>query len=420
MASSTATRQPAKRQRSGGPRKHAHNEGIIPLLARAVREVEASAQRGKASPQNRTKFQVIALLMREERARVKTTEGVSDSERAETLKRLDGVASILAKTAARDTTPHHPPRARRDDHRSDPPAQAQDACARQASTCPRKRRRHRPDEDAVVPPELAERQVEPARIHTRMLANPFLAPALDAPKQPTPVVRLANWELLNPLLKSFEQGGGGAACMDLPEAPVPDRLAPSWPRAHAAPVTLPRVACATATAASCSPTSRASARPRSRCSQPRSPNAYPMLVVVPNVVKMNWAREVERWTPQRRVDRDHGDGENIDAFADVFVINYDILDSHLSWISRYRLQEHGRRRGAHDQEHAVAAFAQRTRARREHPRAHARRAAAARRAHRYAAHQRHRRLPCDLALPRLDRRGQARPRAAWRSSRTTA
>ena len=64
-------------------------------------------------------------------------------------------------------------------------------------------------------------------------------------------------------------------------------------------------------------------------------DAYPMLVVVPNVVKMNWAREVERWTPQRRVTVIHGDGEAIDAFADVFVVNYDILDRHLSWISRF-------------------------------------------------------------------------------------
>ena len=37
--------------------------------------------------------------------------------------------------------------------------------------------------------------------------------------------------------------------------------------------------------------------------------AYPLLVVVPNVVKMNWAREVERWTPQRRATVIHGDGD---------------------------------------------------------------------------------------------------------------
>ena len=101
MASTTATR-PA--QTRSNRKRHTQNEGIIPLLARAVREVEASAQRGKATPANRTKFHVIALLMREERARIKTEEGVAESERAETLKRLDGIAGILAKTAARDTS----------------------------------------------------------------------------------------------------------------------------------------------------------------------------------------------------------------------------------------------------------------------------------------------------------------------------
>ena len=64
MATTTATR--STKTRTQGRKRHTHNEGIIPLLARAVREVEASAQRGKASPANRTKFHVIALLMREE------------------------------------------------------------------------------------------------------------------------------------------------------------------------------------------------------------------------------------------------------------------------------------------------------------------------------------------------------------------
>jgi SNF2 family DNA or RNA helicase len=67
-------------------------------------------------------------------------------------------------------------------------------------------------------------------------------------------------------------------------------------------------------------------------------DAYPLLAVVPNVVKMNWAREVERWTPQRRATVIHGDGENIDAFADVFIVNYEILDRHLSWLSSLGLK----------------------------------------------------------------------------------
>ena len=36
-----------------------------------VREIEAKAQKGKLGPTNRVKFQVIAFLVREERARVK-------------------------------------------------------------------------------------------------------------------------------------------------------------------------------------------------------------------------------------------------------------------------------------------------------------------------------------------------------------
>jgi SNF2 family DNA or RNA helicase len=66
--------------------------------------------------------------------------------------------------------------------------------------------------------------------------------------------------------------------------------------------------------------------------------AYPLLVVVPNVVKMNWAREVERWTPQRRATVIQGDGENIDAFADIFIVNYEVLDRHLTWLSSLGLR----------------------------------------------------------------------------------
>ncbi len=80
------------------------NEGIIPVLARAVREVENAVERRSAMPQVRTKFQVVALLVREERARLKTDTTLTESQRAEQLKRLDGIATILAKSAARDTS----------------------------------------------------------------------------------------------------------------------------------------------------------------------------------------------------------------------------------------------------------------------------------------------------------------------------
>src|SRR5215218_9373134 len=77
-------------------------EGLMPVLARAVREVEAAVERAALRPSVRTKFQVIALLVREERARVNSDQTYSDSDRAERLRRLDGIATILAKTAVRD------------------------------------------------------------------------------------------------------------------------------------------------------------------------------------------------------------------------------------------------------------------------------------------------------------------------------
>ena len=329
MASTTATR-PA--QTRSNRKRHTQNEGIIPLLARAVREVEASAQRGKATPANRTKFHVIALLMREERARVKTEEGIPDSERAETLKRLDGIAGILAKTAARDTsliTLLEP---------AAPITEATRALKRkmlmQAGI-------ELPEEEpapepraAMVPPELAERQVEPVGIEARMRSNPFLSPDLEPAQGPTPVVRLANWELLSPLLKSFEQGGGGSACMALPEPPVPDRLAPEGLELmqHQARLLAGVRDGHRSFLLADEPGLGKTAQSVLAASVA---GAYPLLVVVPNVVKMNWAREAQRWTPQRRVTVIHGDGQDIDAFADIFVVNYEILDRHLSWISRF-------------------------------------------------------------------------------------
>jgi hypothetical protein len=91
-----ARRSAARKQR----RAH-HRDDVVPALARTVREVEAAARRGRVTPAVRTKFQAAALLLRDERARVRAAAG-SDSRRAEQLKRLDGVATILATTAVQD------------------------------------------------------------------------------------------------------------------------------------------------------------------------------------------------------------------------------------------------------------------------------------------------------------------------------
>jgi hypothetical protein len=317
--------------RSGGRRtRSADNTGLIPILARKVREVEAAAQRGKVAPANRTKFLVVALLMREERASIKGDAELSDSERAEQLKRLDGIASILARTAARDTSLI---------------ALLENDAA--LSPAARKLRREYledagydvPDDEpevptpitTVVPPELAERQVVPVSVKSRQLANPFMAPDLT-PAKPQGVGRLSNWELLGPLYRAFEYGAGGnAASMELPEAPTIDRLSPPG---HELMVHQSRFLQSV----------QAGHRTFLLADEPglgktaqsllaaSVADAYPLLAVVPNVVKMNWAREVEIWTPHRRATVVHGDGDTLDAFADVVIVNYEVLDRHLSWL----------------------------------------------------------------------------------------
>ncbi|MCS5733945.1 DEAD/DEAH box helicase [Herbiconiux daphne] len=317
--------------RSGNRRtRSADNTGLIPILARKVREVEAAAQRGKVAPANRTKFLVVALLMREERASIKTDAALGDSERSEQLKRLDGIASILARTAARDTSliallendAALSPAAKKlrreylEDAGYDVPDDEPDVPAPSAT---------------VVPPELAERQVVPLSVKSRQLANPFMAPDLT-PAKPHGVGRLSNWELLGPLYRAFEYGAGGnAASMELPEAPTIDRLSPPG---HELMVHQSRFLQSV----------QAGHRTFLLADEPglgktaqsllaaSVADAYPLLAVVPNVVKMNWAREVEIWTPHRRATVVHGDGDTLDAFADVVIVNYEVLDRHLSWL----------------------------------------------------------------------------------------
>ncbi|TFD46468.1 DEAD/DEAH box helicase [Cryobacterium sp. TMT1-2-1] len=333
QASGSASRGSApsrgSRQR---PRSRDDDAPIIPILARKVREVEAKAQAGgKLGPTNRTKYQVIALLMREERARVKGDSEIGDVNRAELLKRLDGIAQILARTAARDTsliTLLEP-----------------DAGV---STVAQRFRRDwllesgaelSPDEliitrEAEAKPELPQNQVVPKSVKARQLANPFLAPDFSA-AQARPVVtvrRLANWELLGPLFKSFEYGSGGqAATMALPEAPRLDRLSPRGMELmhhQARFIESARLGHRSYLLAD-EPGLGKTAQSLLAASVA---GAYPLLAVVPNVVKMNWAREVELWTPHRRATVIHGDGDTLDAFADVVIVNYDVLDRHRTWL----------------------------------------------------------------------------------------
>ncbi len=99
--------RPGQRQtgaRRTAPRKErrvSHRGDVFSVLSRTARELEAAARRGRVTPAVRTKFEAVAMLLRDERARVRAAAG-SDGHRAEQLKRLDAIATILATTAVRD------------------------------------------------------------------------------------------------------------------------------------------------------------------------------------------------------------------------------------------------------------------------------------------------------------------------------
>ena len=305
-------------------------DGIIPVLARAASEVEAAAQRGRVLAADRTKFQVVAVLARQERARVQAGTG-SDARRSATLKRLDGIALVLAQTASRDT--------------SLLALLGEDAVLSDAARGLMRNLLQDAGMEAaaseVAPPEppaptaAEERRVVPQTVVSRQLANPFLAPDFSAARPVTaPPRRLATWELLEPLFRSFERAGAGdAACMDLPE--------PSSLRTPTGGRTLmPHQAQVVAAAAAGHRTFLLADEPGlGKTAQAllaaQAANAYPLLVVVPNVVKTNWAREVGLWTPTRSATVIHGNGDTMDGFADIVVVNYEVLDRHVGWIGDF-------------------------------------------------------------------------------------
>ncbi len=327
--------RPGQRQtgvRRAAPRKQLHVRGrgdVVSMLARTVREVEATVRRGRVTPGVRTRFQAVALVLRDERARVLAAPG-SDGHRAEQLKRLDGIATILARTAVRDAG-----------------LLALLAEDSEVSDAARSLKREmlrdlgiEPAPEQITPAQTAtasagtERRVVPQSVISGQLANPFLAPDFSAVSQRTVRPRrLPGWELLGPLLSSFERAGGGApACMALP--------APTARFTPAGLELMPHQGQLVAAAAAGHRTFLLADEPGlGKTAQAllaaEAANAYPLLVVVPNVVKTNWAREAAHWTPHRAATVVQGDGETVDGFADIVVLNYELLDRHMGWLGDF-------------------------------------------------------------------------------------
>ena len=331
----------AQRSRTRTQTRRRDEEGIIPVLAQAVREVERAVTNRQLTSGQRSRYQAVALLARAERTRVRADDTLTDQQRDTMLKRLDGVATILAQTAAQEPSLFHllAEDAEISDNTRRLEREMQAAAGLEPEPEPE------PQSAPVATGVRPERKVLPQSVLSAQLANPFLVPDFS---QAAPRVqgRLSGWELIGPLLNSFEQAApGSSACMELPDPrpillpkdldlmPHQSRLLASVAEGHrtfllADEPGLGKTAQALLAA--------------------QVANAYPLLAIVPNVVKTNWAREAEMWTPHRSVTVIHGDGETVDGFADIVVVNYEVLDRHVGWMS-----EHGFRGLVVDEAHYI-------------------------------------------------------------------
>jgi SNF2-related domain/Helicase conserved C-terminal domain len=328
----------ARRTPRGGRRD---NDGLIPVLARAVRQVEAAVERGQVTASQRSRFQAATLLARGERARILADTTQSAAEQEVMLKRLDGLVTVLAQTAARE--PSFLSLLGEDAEVSVATRQLQRQMQAAAGLEPPPEEEPRDTSRENTTP--SERKARPQSVLAAQLASPFLAPDFSV-VTPKPKGRLSGWELIEPLLNAFEHPAPGAsACMELPQ-PRPTML-------PAGRDLMPHQAKLLAAVAQGHRTFLLADEPglgktAEALLAAQVANAYPLLAVVPNVVKTNWAREVQKWTPSRSVTLVHGDGETVDGFADVIVVNYEVLDRHVDWIG-----DHGFRGMVVDEAHYI-------------------------------------------------------------------
>ncbi|MDF2977581.1 MAG: helicase [Actinomycetospora sp.] len=298
------------------------------MLERAVRDVRTALESGRVTPSTRTKFQAVALLLRDERARIRAAD-ISESQRTARLKRLDDIATALAKNAVR--------------HPALLALLAEDAVVSDEARSLEREMLRRAGIEAPAPePEPVEEApaapakpaVVPQSVISRQMANPFLAPDYSAvrPSGPRPTP-LTSWELLDPLLRSFERAGDGTpACMPLP--------APTSRKVPGGRELMPHQARLVAAAADGHRTFLLADEPGlGKTAQAllaaEAAKAYPLLVVVPNVVKTNWLREAGLWATRRSATAIQGNGDSVDGFADIVVVNYEVLDRHVGWLGDF-------------------------------------------------------------------------------------
>jgi SNF2 family DNA or RNA helicase len=305
----------------------------------AVREVERAVEGRQLTSGQRARFQASALLARTERANVRGDESLTTAQRDTQLKRLEGLATILAQIATRE--PSLFSLLQEDADVSDATRRLEREMQIQAGLEPEPE----PEPEPTFSGTVRERTALPQSVVQAQLANPFQVPDFT---QSAPRVRghLAGWELIEPLLNSFEQAAPGApASMELPE-----------PRPILLPEGLDLMEHQARVLASVADGHRSFlladepglGKTAQALLAAQAVNAFPLLAIVPNVVKTNWAREAQMWTPSRSVTVVHGDGQDVDGFADIVVVNYEVLDRHVGWMG-----EHGFRGLVVDEAHYI-------------------------------------------------------------------
>ncbi len=97
---------PRTRRRADGarsaPRRPRQDERPISVLEDAARSVESVVSRGRLTVGAQERFQAVALLLREMRDAL-AAESLSEAQRNARLKRINALATVLARTAARDS-----------------------------------------------------------------------------------------------------------------------------------------------------------------------------------------------------------------------------------------------------------------------------------------------------------------------------
>ena len=135
---------------------------------------------GSSTAGQRSRFQAVALLARVERARIRADESLTEAQRDVQLKRLDGVATILAQIAAREPSLFV---------LLDEDAEVTDATRRSSARCSaRPASSPSPEPDVRAGPRRPTRvpsaQVVPQSVVAAQLANPFLVPTSPRPRRP--------------------------------------------------------------------------------------------------------------------------------------------------------------------------------------------------------------------------------------------